>query len=100
MDDNYDLTKICDSNNVLFVYFQVTFFIMSTFCFQLQVEPLSRDSNNSKYKSIYQSIRLIYKEEGLKALWKGLLPGQFLSITYGLTQVISDLLVVDKFLMA
>ncbi|KAF0763352.1 mitochondrial thiamine pyrophosphate carrier-like [Aphis craccivora] len=54
--------------------------------FQLQVEPLSRNSNNSKYKSIHQSIRLIYKEEGFKALWKGLLPGQFLSTTYGLTQ--------------
>ncbi|XP_016663665.1 mitochondrial thiamine pyrophosphate carrier-like isoform X1 [Acyrthosiphon pisum] len=54
--------------------------------FQLQVEPLSRNSNNSKYKSIYQSINLIYKEEGFKALWKGLLPGQFLSTTYGLTQ--------------
>ncbi|XP_025203459.1 mitochondrial thiamine pyrophosphate carrier-like isoform X2 [Melanaphis sacchari] len=54
--------------------------------FQLQVEPLSRNSNNSKYKSIHQSISLIYKEEGFKALWKGLLPGQFLSTTYGLTQ--------------
>ncbi|XP_026820795.1 mitochondrial thiamine pyrophosphate carrier-like [Rhopalosiphum maidis] len=54
--------------------------------FQLQVEPLSKNSNNSKYKSIHQSISLIYKEEGFKALWKGLLPGQFLSTTYGLTQ--------------
>lgn len=58
--------------------------------FQLQVEPLSRNSNNSKYKSIHQSIHLIYKEEGFKALWKGLLPGQFLSTTYGLTQVINS----------
>lgn len=54
----------------------------------MQVEPLSKNSNNSKYKSIYQSVCVISKEEGFKALWKGHLPGQYLSITYGLTQVI------------
>ncbi|VVC27202.1 Mitochondrial carrier protein,Mitochondrial carrier domain,Mitochondrial substrate/solute carrier [Cinara cedri] len=54
--------------------------------FQLQVEPVSQISCNSKYKSIFQSICLINKEEGIKALWKGHIPGQLLSSTYGLTQ--------------
>jgi len=54
--------------------------------FQLQVEPLSIKSEKSKYKSICQSICVIHKEEGIKALWKGHIPAQFLSITYGLTQ--------------
>jgi len=54
--------------------------------FQLQVEPLSKNSKNSTYKSISQSISLILREEGVNALWKGLIPGQLLSFTYGLTQ--------------
>ncbi|XP_050527677.1 mitochondrial thiamine pyrophosphate carrier-like isoform X2 [Daktulosphaira vitifoliae] len=56
--------------------------------FQLQVEPLSKNSFISKYKSISQSIYLISKEEGFKALWKGHLPGQLLSITFGFTQFV------------
>lgn len=34
-----------------------------------------------------QTVGHINKEEGIKALWKGHLPGQLLSLTYGLTQV-------------
>ncbi|XP_050438793.1 mitochondrial thiamine pyrophosphate carrier-like [Adelges cooleyi] len=56
--------------------------------FQLQVEPISKKSIISKYKTIPQAMYLISKEEGLKALWKGHLPGQLLSITYGLTQFV------------
>jgi hypothetical protein len=38
--------------------------------FQLQEEPL-RGSAKGKYNGIIQSIRLILKEEGPKAFWKG-----------------------------
>lgn len=53
--------------------------------FQLQVEPISHKST-SKYRSIIQAVSVIVKEEGLKALWKGHVPAQLLSISYGLVQ--------------
>ncbi|KAB0796854.1 hypothetical protein PPYR_10915 [Photinus pyralis] len=53
--------------------------------FQLQVEPISY-RRTSKYHSILQATSLIAKEEGLKALWKGHVPAQLLSITYGMVQ--------------
>lgn len=53
--------------------------------FQLQVEPISNKSL-AKYRSIFQAVNLIFKEEGPKAFWKGHLPAQFLSISYGLVQ--------------
>ncbi|KAL0115728.1 hypothetical protein PUN28_010928 [Cardiocondyla obscurior] len=56
--------------------------------FQLQVEPISR-SHTSKYKSVSQAFMLILKEEGPIALWKGHVPAQLLSITYGMTQFYS-----------
>lgn len=49
---------------------------------QLQIEPISWNSEG-KYKSIFQTAQTIFKEEGLRAFWKGHVPGQFLSITYG-----------------
>ncbi|XP_021697637.1 mitochondrial thiamine pyrophosphate carrier [Aedes aegypti] len=54
--------------------------------FQLQVEPLSEDHMTSKYRTIVQSTRLVYKEEGLRAFWKGHNPAQVLSIIYGVSQ--------------
>lgn len=54
--------------------------------FQLQVEPLSQDHMTSKYRTIMQSTRLVLKEEGLRAFWKGHNPAQVLSIIYGMSQ--------------
>lgn len=55
--------------------------------FQLQVEPVVRNvAISSKYRSIFQATNLIIQEEGIKALWKGHVPGQLLSISYGLAQ--------------
>lgn len=53
--------------------------------FQLQVEPIARNSV-SKYQSIPQAFKLIICEEGAQALWKGHVPAQLLSITYGIGQ--------------
>lgn len=54
--------------------------------FQLQVEPISYNTHTAKYRSITQAVGLIFKEEGLKAFWKGHVPAQWLSITYGVGQ--------------
>ncbi|XP_044255563.1 mitochondrial thiamine pyrophosphate carrier [Tribolium madens] len=53
--------------------------------FQLQVEPILK-SNISKYQSVVHATNLIIKEEGVKALWKGHVPAQLLSISYGVAQ--------------
>ncbi|XP_012062607.1 PREDICTED: mitochondrial thiamine pyrophosphate carrier-like [Atta cephalotes] len=53
--------------------------------FQLQVEPIST-YHVSKYKSISQAVLLILREEGPTALWKGHVPAQLISITYGMGQ--------------
>ncbi|XP_065317977.1 mitochondrial thiamine pyrophosphate carrier-like isoform X3 [Gordionus sp. m RMFG-2023] len=46
---------------------------------QLQLEP----RNNGKYKNMAHAIRLIFKEEGIFAFWKGHMPAQYLSMIYG-----------------
>ncbi|CAF1313972.1 unnamed protein product [Rotaria magnacalcarata] len=54
--------------------------------FQLQIEPI-RHATGSKYQTIFQTIRLIHHEEGLRAFWKGHLAAQFLSISYNSAQM-------------
>lgn len=53
---------------------------------QLQVEPISKRSEISKYRSVAQSVSCIYREEGLFAFWKGHNPAQVLSLVYGVAQ--------------
>ncbi|XP_045212127.1 mitochondrial thiamine pyrophosphate carrier-like [Mercenaria mercenaria] len=54
--------------------------------FQLQIEPLSKQSSSSKYHGLYQAFRCIVKEESYRALWKGHVPAQLLSVGYGVVQ--------------
>jgi len=48
--------------------------------FQLQT---TAKSNHAKYQNLLQASRLILKEEGLSAFWKGHLPAQMFSMLYG-----------------
>ncbi|XP_064609881.1 mitochondrial thiamine pyrophosphate carrier-like isoform X2 [Liolophura sinensis] len=52
---------------------------------RFQIEPIKR-LHVSKYQGLYQATGRIIREEGLRALWKGHVPAQFLSILYGLSQ--------------
>lgn len=52
---------------------------------QLQLEPIKKDTG-AKYTSTIQTLVLMFKEEGIRGLWKGHVPGQILSITYGFGQ--------------
>lgn len=52
---------------------------------QLQVEPIKQEVG-AKYTSTWQTFQLIFKEEGVKGLWKGHIPGQILSVAYGFGQ--------------
>ncbi|GMR48776.1 hypothetical protein PMAYCL1PPCAC_18971, partial [Pristionchus mayeri] len=53
--------------------------------FQLQEEPIG-GKRSGKYRGVIQSIRLIAREEGIRAFWKGHIPAQGLSAVYGLVQ--------------
>lgn len=53
---------------------------------QLQLEPIKKHAIGAKYTSTMQTLILMFKEEGVKGLWKGHVPGQVLSITYGFGQ--------------
>ncbi|XP_027202279.2 thiamine pyrophosphate carrier protein 1 [Dermatophagoides pteronyssinus] len=52
--------------------------------FQLQIEPISRSSSISKYRSLTQTFSCIIKEETVFALWKGHVSAQMLSGIYGM----------------
>ncbi|KAL7073894.1 hypothetical protein ACQ4LE_006525 [Meloidogyne hapla] len=54
--------------------------------FQLQEEPLY-GVNRGKYSGrMLKTMKMIWKEEGFKALWRGHIPGQALSVSYGVIQ--------------
>ncbi|MGH0189461.1 UNVERIFIED_CONTAM: hypothetical protein FKN15_035754 [Acipenser sinensis] len=57
--------------------------------FQLQIEKLSVQNPRAKYHGIWQGCRCILTEEGLPAFWKGHLPAQLLSVTFGAVQFVS-----------
>lgn len=52
---------------------------------QLQLEPIKKNIG-AKYTSTLQTLVLMFQEEGIRGLWKGHVPGQILSITYGFGQ--------------
>lgn len=55
---------------------------------QLQLEPIQKHAG-AKYTSTFQTLLLMFKEEGIRGLWKGHVPGQILSITYGFGQFLA-----------
>ncbi|XP_046398967.1 mitochondrial thiamine pyrophosphate carrier-like [Ischnura elegans] len=58
--------------------------------FQLQWEPLSKQSSTpGLYTGVIQATKRIYRDEGVKALWKGHVPAQYLSVVYGSAQFYS-----------
>lgn len=57
--------------------------------FQLQIEDVNGRGTPGKYKGILQAARLILKEEGLSGFWKGHIPAQLLSVSYGAVQFVS-----------
>ncbi|XP_065200283.1 mitochondrial thiamine pyrophosphate carrier-like isoform X2 [Planococcus citri] len=54
--------------------------------FQLQVEPISRKHETSKYRSMSQAVKVICQEETVFALWKGHVSAQILSVMFGVAQ--------------
>ncbi|XP_046844474.1 mitochondrial thiamine pyrophosphate carrier-like [Xenia sp. Carnegie-2017] len=59
---------------------------------QLQVDPLKQirsEQYRRKYRGLLQSLSRIASEEGLLALWKGHIPAQLLSVSYGCVQFMS-----------
>jgi len=55
---------------------------------QLQHEPIKKSSTNYYWNIKQASLRILH-EESYKALWKGHVPAQVLSGSYGLAQVIN-----------
>ncbi|KAF7992602.1 hypothetical protein HCN44_004946 [Aphidius gifuensis] len=53
--------------------------------FQLQVEPISH-RHSGKYRSFFHAAVTMFHEEGVSSLWKGHVPAQLLSISYGTIQ--------------
>ncbi|RZF39580.1 hypothetical protein LSTR_LSTR001101 [Laodelphax striatellus] len=54
--------------------------------FQLQVEPITSTSAQSKYRGTLHCLTTIVQEEGVFGLWRGHLPAQLLSAVYGFVQ--------------
>ncbi|XP_029014838.1 mitochondrial thiamine pyrophosphate carrier [Betta splendens] len=57
--------------------------------FQLQIERVSSLRPAGKYWGLFQASRCIHSEEGISAFWKGHIPAQLLSISYGAVQFAS-----------
>uniref|UniRef100_A0A8C5WGL4 Mitochondrial thiamine pyrophosphate carrier n=1 Tax=Leptobrachium leishanense TaxID=445787 RepID=A0A8C5WGL4_9ANUR len=57
--------------------------------FQLQIERSSGHGAMGKYRGIVQAARVIRGEEGLQGFWKGHVPAQLLSVSYGAVQFAS-----------
>lgn len=55
---------------------------------QLQLEPIKKNAG-AKYTSTVQTLLLMFREEGIRGLWKGHVPGQILSVTYGTGQFLA-----------
>lgn len=55
---------------------------------QLQIEPIEKHAG-AKYTSTFQTLQLMFREEGVRGLWKGHVPGQILSVTYGFGQFLA-----------
>jgi solute carrier family 25 (mitochondrial thiamine pyrophosphate transporter), member 19 len=52
---------------------------------QLQVEPIAAMAG-ARYTGTWQTLFLIFRDEGLYGLWKGHIPAQLLSVFYGVGQ--------------
>ncbi|CAL5227698.1 g10706 [Coccomyxa viridis] len=64
--------------------------------FQVQLEPISAASASgsaasalSKYTGLRQAFVTIIKEEGIKGLWRGTVPGQLLAVPYTAVQFVA-----------
>ena len=49
---------------------------------QVQLEPTHGGAGAGKYSGTAQALRLIFREEGLKGLWRGTLPALLLWVPY------------------
>lgn len=63
--------------------------------FQLQIEPINKKSNVSKYMGISHTVGVMMREEGLRAFWKGLIAAQFISVVYTPIQFTSFYLLTE-----
>lgn len=65
--------------------------------FQVQLEPIRETGGaivrqrqlHSKYTSLHQAFVTILKEEGVRGLWRGTVPGQLLAIPYTAVQFVA-----------